>query len=55
MPVLVLHAERDIQVVRADFDALRAAKPDARFVLLPASQSHAENFAGGPAGQSRAV
>ena len=35
LPVLVLHAERDIQVVRADFDALRAAKPEAHFVILP--------------------
>jgi pimeloyl-ACP methyl ester carboxylesterase len=34
-PVLALHAERDLQVMRADFDALRSAKPDARFVILP--------------------
>lgn len=35
VPLLVLHAERDIQVVQDDFDLLRAAKPDARFVILP--------------------
>jgi pimeloyl-ACP methyl ester carboxylesterase len=35
LPILVLHAERDLQVMRADLDALRAAKPEARFVLLP--------------------
>jgi len=35
IPVLVLHAERDLQVARDDFDLLRAAKPDARFVILP--------------------
>jgi pimeloyl-ACP methyl ester carboxylesterase len=33
--VIILHAERDLQVVRADLDALRAAKPDARFLVLP--------------------
>jgi pimeloyl-ACP methyl ester carboxylesterase len=35
LPILVLHAERDLQVMRADLDALRAAKPQARYVLLP--------------------
>jgi alpha-beta hydrolase superfamily lysophospholipase len=35
MPILVLFAERDIQVVRADLDALRVARPEARYVLLP--------------------
>jgi pimeloyl-ACP methyl ester carboxylesterase len=34
-PVLILHAERDLQVMRDDLDALRIAKPDARFVVLP--------------------
>ena len=35
MTMLVLFAERDVQVVRADLDALRAARPDVRYVLLP--------------------
>jgi pimeloyl-ACP methyl ester carboxylesterase len=35
VPMLVLFAERDVQVVRADLDALRAARPGARYVLLP--------------------
>jgi pimeloyl-ACP methyl ester carboxylesterase len=35
LPILALHAERDLQVMRADLDALRAAKPQARYVLLP--------------------
>lgn len=35
MPILVLHAGRDLQVVQDDLDALRAAKPDAHFVVLP--------------------
>lgn len=34
-PVLILHAGRDLQVMRDDLDALRIAKPDARFVVLP--------------------
>ncbi|MET0278095.1 MAG: alpha/beta fold hydrolase [Pseudorhodoplanes sp.] len=35
MPVLALHAGRDLQVVQADLDALRAARSDLRFVVLP--------------------
>jgi uncharacterized protein len=34
MPVLVMHAARDIQVARADRDALAAARPDAQVVTL---------------------
>ena len=36
-PVLVVHAAHDLQVAQEDFDLLRAAKPDARFVILPES------------------
>ncbi len=35
VPVLAIHAERDLQVVRDDLGLLRAARPDARFVILP--------------------
>ena len=34
-PALLLHAERDLQIGRADFEALRQARPDARRVALP--------------------
>jgi pimeloyl-ACP methyl ester carboxylesterase len=34
-PAFIVHAERDIQVARADFDALAKARPDARVLLLP--------------------
>lgn len=54
LPVLVLQGLRDIQVARADAEALAAANPDARLVLLPdvnhvlktvASDDRAENLA----------
>lgn len=35
VPILALHAGRDLQVTRDDLDALRAARPDVRFVVLP--------------------
>jgi pimeloyl-ACP methyl ester carboxylesterase len=35
VPVLLLHAERDLQISRSDFEALRKARADIRTVLLP--------------------
>src|SRR5205814_8281695 len=34
MPALLLHAERDLQVTRAELDALAKARPDAAVVML---------------------
>lgn len=34
-PVLLLHAERDLQISRGDFDALRNARADVRAIVLP--------------------
>ncbi|TMI98267.1 MAG: alpha/beta hydrolase [Alphaproteobacteria bacterium] len=36
-PVLIVWGESDIQVRRSDFDALVAARPDARTLILPAT------------------
>ncbi len=35
IPVLILHAGRDLQIFPADFEALRKARPDAHVVELP--------------------
>jgi len=35
IPVLIMHAGRDLQIFPADFEALRKARPDARVVELP--------------------
>jgi fermentation-respiration switch protein FrsA (DUF1100 family) len=35
MPALVMRGASDIQIARADFDALAAARPDIRAVELP--------------------
>jgi pimeloyl-ACP methyl ester carboxylesterase len=35
VPVLLLHAERDLQISRSDFEALRKARADIRTVVLP--------------------
>jgi pimeloyl-ACP methyl ester carboxylesterase len=34
-PALLVHAERDLQISRADFEALRQTRPDLRTVTLP--------------------
>jgi pimeloyl-ACP methyl ester carboxylesterase len=35
VPVLIVHAGRDLQIAPADFDALRGARSDAQIVILP--------------------
>jgi hypothetical protein len=35
VPALIVWGESDIQVRRADFDALAAARPDAKAIVLP--------------------
>jgi hypothetical protein len=34
-PVLLVHAGRDLQIQRSDFDALTRARPDIRTLILP--------------------
>ncbi|QDP19632.1 alpha/beta hydrolase [Sphingomonas xanthus] len=51
VPLLVIHAEADLQIARADADALAAAKPDAKLSLI-AGANHVLKI---PAGTDRAA